>query len=225
VVQVETTSPYPLPNHHVVQPDLSPYITPLPLTYSVPGTDTPLLTFRLTQVRPLNASVLGISACHGIVDGCTANRMLHHLSELYQDPRATHLDMIPTFGPSVMSPPAPISTPEAGFYDPCTLTEMFGRIAESATESEPTTIVLTRAEVQNLRRSLGLDVSVSDQDALTGWWVSVLDRLGERVDLLWYAVNVSAKIVESQLHLTCPVPRPIPRPPSLPFLGLYQFLL
>jgi hypothetical protein len=37
--------------------------------------------------------------------------------------------------------------------------------------------------------------------------------------------NVSAKIVESQLHLTCPVPRPIPRPPSLPFLGLYQFLL
>ena len=253
---IQDETDYPLPNTNVVQPSLEGYITPLELTYPIPDSDTPLTTFKLTHVN--GRSVLGVCSSHGIIDGFGANRLLHDLSRLYTHPESV-LDVVPTFGPSLdvtslasgsvsgAKGPKNVAGDEddngglgpkgkknVEWYEPIEISDMFMELGQSSMESECINLILTREEIDALKRFLmgqkgvlpaglqnedvnlggnGTATWLSDQDVLSAWWISLLTRIGEKVDGVWYAVNVSCHLIRYKqpcalfrsVYSSCPV--------------------
>jgi hypothetical protein len=73
------------------------------------------------------------------------------------------------------------------------MSEIYARFGKDTEESDPVLVYLSVSEVQAIVKEAkaGADGHLSDQDAVTGWWVSVLERVGEDpIQVVRYAINV-----------------------------------
>jgi hypothetical protein len=63
---------------------------------------------------------------------------------------------------------------------------------EAGAQEEGVLVKLTPGEVDAIRAECQLDgtVKVSDQDILSGWWATLLERAGERLERIIYVINV-----------------------------------
>jgi hypothetical protein len=62
--------------------------------------------------------------------------------------------------------------------------------------SEQTTVRLSRKELAMIRGESGSTQKLSDQDLLSGWWITLLERIGEqKIDRIIYTINVSSSTV------------------------------
>ncbi|KAL1413217.1 hypothetical protein Q8F55_000970 [Vanrija albida] len=183
---------YPFADKRVVQPDLGSYLPPLAPDFFVAGADAPLLTVRLSTLSS-GGSVLGINGAHILGDAKTFSRFIEDVSLFYNLP-SVGLDGpdLPTFTPHVN---IPHSTPgvreQFEFFgvNPVPLDAMMKGYAEAEAQSEAITVILTQDELKHITAVRLPGENVSDQDLLSGWWVSVLERAGQQFTDMVYTVN------------------------------------
>ncbi|ODO00073.1 hypothetical protein I350_06698 [Cryptococcus amylolentus CBS 6273] len=191
------------PDDYVLQPTLDPYLPPMGSNIRYPNTDNYLFAVRLTTLVPANKSVLGIQLCHLATDATVGRNLLKLFDALYtlgeaaldsSDPKV----MMPTFFPVSGVEPLPAS--EHNLTDD----EVFGFPSKpfrksiqiyvaDATTSSRVALRFTKSELQALRDQYQLDfaVKLSTQDALSAWWVSLLNNVGVNVETLVYLFEVS----------------------------------
>jgi hypothetical protein len=192
------------PTNHVIQPTLDPYISQLPPTFPAPDTNSHLVSIRVTNLLPSRCSVLGIVWAHVLGDASACNRYLRHLSHFYVNGPQAKLDIAdyPSFFPHITHPAFPPHQDVLDSYDigqvrPRDLKEtVMPSYAAAAVKYEGMTINFTREEVAALKRAVlkgwTAPPTVSEQDVISAWWYSLLQRTGETaVQKMVYTVNVS----------------------------------
>ncbi|ODN74150.1 hypothetical protein L202_07601 [Cryptococcus amylolentus CBS 6039] len=209
------------PDDYVLQPTLDPYLPPMGSNIRYPNTDNYLFAVRLTTLVPANKSVLGIQLCHLATDATVGRNLLKLFDALYtlgeaaldsSDPKV----MMPTFFPVSGVEPLPASdhnlTDDEVFGFP---SKPFRKSIQSyvadATTSSRVALRFTKSELQALRDQYQLDfaVKLSTQDALSAWWVSLLNNVGVNVETLVYLLEPT---VPQMVHR----PSLLPSQPSLP---------
>lgn len=187
---------YPFPDKRVIQPSLGDYLPPLAPNFFVAGADAPLLTVRLTTLSS-GGSVLGINGAHILGDAKTFSRFIEDVSLFYNMPSVSlEADELPTFAPHVN---IPHSTPgvreQFEFFgvNPVPMADMVKGYAEAEAQSEAVTVILTQDELKHITAVRLPGEKLSDQDLLSGWWVSVLERAGQQFTDMVYTVNVSVE--------------------------------
>ena len=161
----------------------------LPSTYSIPDTDSHLVAFRLTHLNTF--SVLGVAWAHVLGDGATASRFLRDLSSIY----AGHpLGDPPSFFPHIHLPVYPPPPNVLKCYDTVYLQardkkELFEAYSAAKEATEKVVLRLSRREVAAIKAEYG---GHSDQDAISAWWIMLIDRTssGPRIQRAIYTVNV-----------------------------------
>lgn len=192
---------YPYPDTNVVQPGIGPYAASLPQNFHLPDSDSSLFALRLTTLLPSGRSVLGVTVSHVFADGATGNRILHHLSHFYHHGTALSPESLPTFFPHIHLPNYPpshqvIEENLVGQVVPRDLSEVHAGYTGGAVGSEQTTVRLSRKELAMIRGGSGSTQKLSDQDLLSGWWITLLERIGEqKIDRIIYTINVSSSTV------------------------------
>lgn len=157
------------------------------------------------MVLPSRRSVLGLMMSHTLADGASCSKLLHDLAYLYTHP-GSPLAQPPHFFAKVIYPEWPPSGEtrqrfKTNLLVPTALPEVFEKFSAAAEASEPVNLELSMAEIAAIRKQVqgNTGAFVSDQDALSGWWIDFLERLGEeRIKTATYIVNVrmSPKIDE-----------------------------
>ncbi|ODN74174.1 hypothetical protein L202_07625 [Cryptococcus amylolentus CBS 6039] len=186
---------------YVLQPTLDPYLPPMGSNIRYPNTDNYLFAVRLTTLMPANKSVLGIQLCHLATDATVGRNLLKLFDALHTHGEAA-LDssdpevMMPTFFPVSGVDPLPASeqnlTDDEAFGFP---SKPFPKSIQSyvadATTSSRVALRFTKSELQALRDQYQLDsaVKLSTQDALSAWWVSLLNNVGVNVETLVYLLE------------------------------------
>jgi hypothetical protein len=156
-----------------------------------------LVAFRLTTLLPSRHSVLGLNWSHILGDGYACNLFIQHLSRIYAHGKdAIPLEQYPTFWPHV-SLPEHVSGETKDKYrltqvEPVSMGALVEAYTEAGAREEGVLIKLTPGEVDAIRAECQLDgtVKVSDQDILSGWWATLLERAGERLERIIYVINV-----------------------------------
>lgn len=178
----------------MIQESLGPYVPPLRDDFFVAGADAPQLAVRLSTLANGN-SVLGVNWGHVLGDGAAFSRFLEDVSLFYNMGRFADLgDDMPTFAPHVSIPPAGEKTLKEYHLDllePMPMADVFKGYADSASQGQFFTVKLTRKEMAHITASRTRGEHVSDGDMLSGWWISVLERAGRRIDRLVQTINVS----------------------------------
>ncbi|WWD20678.1 hypothetical protein CI109_105154 [Kwoniella shandongensis] len=192
-ITIPSHQTFPFANRQIIQPSVNPFVPPLGEGAHVANSDAHLFAIRLTTILPSRSSVLGIVISHIIGDGHIALQIVKHLEGLYLYGEAA-LPIItkPTFVDHVILPP----------YDPAwdlpddtlkghDLADVGKAYVDAAENSEMVVIELTRAEIANLKAKYGREsgVRLSDQDVLSGWWVGLLERMGEKINTMIYVYN------------------------------------
>ena len=172
----------------VVQDTLEPYLPILSSRYAIPNTDSSLLSLRLTTLT--TTSILGIKWAHILGDASSAHRFLSHLSSIYAGNH--EIDNEPSFFPHISLPVYPPLPDTVSRFDIAQLQswdpkEAFKIYGEAARDSEKITLCLTKRQIAKLREEFH---ARSDQDAISAWWISLMQRCGARLKRLIYTVNV-----------------------------------
>ncbi|WVQ73509.1 hypothetical protein IAR50_003081 [Cryptococcus sp. DSM 104548] len=190
------------PDKHVVQPSLDPFLPPLGKDYHVPNTDAHLFAVRLTTLLPSGKSVLGVETSHVFIDGETKRKLLKVLDAFYVHGEAARDNMLelagydlPTFFPHVGPLPAydsswnlPVGRTNKG-HD---FSECIKQYTAAITQSVQVVVELHRSEIKLLRDRYQQEVGVklSEQDALSAWWIYLMGKLGvDDVDTVIYICN------------------------------------
>ncbi|RSH82707.1 uncharacterized protein EHS24_007701 [Apiotrichum porosum] len=182
---------YPYPDRHVIQPDLGSFIPPLAGDYFVAGADAPLVTVRLSTLKNGN-SVLGVNWAHILGDAAAFSRFLEDVSLLYNLPAADLDDDMPTLEPHVRLPPYSEQIGKDFKFDllnPLPLEEVGKGYGDAVTSSQMFTVTLTPEEVKHITSLKTPGEHLSDNDLIAGWWVSVLERAGQRVEYVVQTIN------------------------------------
>lgn len=144
---------------------------------------------------------MGVTVSHVFADGATGNRILHHLSHFYHHGTALSPESLPTFFPHIHLPNYPpsqqvIEENLVGQVVPRDLSEVHAGYTGGAVGSEQTTVRLSRKELAMIRGESRSAQKLSDQDLLSGWWIALLERIGEqKIDRIIYTINVSSSTV------------------------------
>jgi hypothetical protein len=188
------------PTSTVVQPSLDPYTSALPPSFGKPDTDSPLLSIRVTTLLPSRSTVIGVIFGHILGDGSSGNLYLSHLSHFYEHGPEAVLEPseYPSFFPHidlpVYPPPAEVLAEyDSGQIRPREISEMMAGYGGAAEKYEAVTLTLRRAELRALHCMVSDRAGgsrLSEQDVLSGWWLSLLRRTGENVEKMVYTVNV-----------------------------------
>lgn len=189
-----TTDEYPYANKHVIQESLGSYIPQLREDFFVAGADSPQLAVRLSTLANGN-SVLGVNWGHVLGDAAAFSRFLEDVSLFYNMGRFAELgDDMPTFAPHVNIPPVGEKTLKEFHLDvlePQSVEQVFKGYADSTAQGQAFTVTLSRKEMAHITASRTSGEHVTDGDLLSGWWISVLERAGRRIDRLVQTINVS----------------------------------
>lgn len=189
----------------MIQPSLAPYVPSLGPNLSAADSGEHLAAFKHTVILPSHRSVLALMMSHTLADGASCSKLLHDLAYLYTHP-GSPLPQPPHFFAKVIYPEWPPSDEtrqqfKTNLLVPTALPEVFEKFSAAAEASEPVYLELSMAEIAAIRKQVqgNTGAFVSDQDALSGWWIDFLERLGEeRIKTATYIVNVrmSPKIDE-----------------------------
>lgn len=161
--------------------------------YFVAGADAPLVTVRLSTLKNGN-SVLGVNWAHILGDAAAFSRFLEDVSLLYNLPAADLDDDMPTLEPHVRLPPYSEQIGKDFKFDllnPLPLEEVGKGYGDAVTSSQMFTVTLTPEEVKHITSLKTPGEHLSDNDLIAGWWVSVLERAGQRVEYVVQTINVS----------------------------------
>lgn len=194
---VEVDHSYAFPTQNVVQPLLAPYVPSLEPGMSTADSGALLAAFQHTMIIPSQRSVLGLTISHTLVDGASCSKMLHDLAFLYTHP-GSPLPEPPHFFAKVLYPqwPPPTSVKEqfqTNLLVPTAVSDVMEEFQAAAAVSDPVHLELSMAEVAAIRHPVQAASGefVSEQDALTGWWVDFIEQLGEdRIEIATYIMNV-----------------------------------
>lgn len=188
------------PTGTVVQPSLDPYTSALPPSFGKPDTDSPLLSIRVTTLLPTRSTVIGVIFGHILGDGSSGNLYLSHLSHFYEHGPEAVLEPseYPSFFPHIHLPVYPPPAEVLAEYDsgqirPREISEVMAGYGGAAEKYEAVTVTLRRAELRALHRVISDRAGgsrLSEQDVLSGWWLSLLRRTGENPEKMVYTVNV-----------------------------------
>lgn len=184
---------YPYPDKRVIQPTLGEYIPPLAKDFFLPDTDAAQVAVRLSTLST-GASVLGVNWGHILGDAAAFSRFLEDVSLFYN---TTYIDLsedMPTMEPHVR---LPSYTDAIGrdyqleILKPLPMAEMAKGYSDAVSQSQPVTVTLTRDDLAHIVLARRPGEKLSDNDLITGWWVSVLERAGQQVDYIVQTINVS----------------------------------
>ncbi|ODN75573.1 hypothetical protein L202_06700 [Cryptococcus amylolentus CBS 6039] len=213
----------PFPTTHVVQPSPGVFLPPLGENYHLPNhPDAHIFAIRLTTLLPSGNSFLGLQASH-LIDGEVKRQLLKILDAFYTHGEAAREKMyelagcvLPTFFPHVglLLPYDPIWNllveRKGHRHD---LSGIVSDVIAAAAQSVPVIIELHRSELAFLREKYQQDIAVklSEQDALSAWWITLLKKVGVDVHRVMYAL---------------PQLLPIPPlfPPILPSLAMHAVM-
>lgn len=142
----------------------------------------------------------GFKIWHTVADGTSGQQITQLLSALYTDPDLVlKQDQMPTFPPQIKLPLYP---PNEDLVDRYSLIPPYkledGVALGSILEADTTfvSIALTRREIAQLKAEclncLAEGVQLSDQDVISAWWISLLERAGMTFKSLGYTINVSS---------------------------------
>jgi hypothetical protein len=209
----------------VIQPSLQPFLPTIQGDSWLPNTDSPLLTLRLTTLLPSRRSVLGITWSHILGDAATCHAFITLLSKLYVGGPDLQLQPgdYPNFGPHVDFPIYPPQKEVVDRYDipqtrPRSMSEMKEAFSRDGASSQMVVISLSRKEMAEMKKECQAVTQdrLSDQDILSGWWIWLLERLGETIERVVYAINVSTGSYHFRCRLTRSVSRATYRPCFIP---------
>lgn len=147
---------------------------------------------------PSGRSILGVNLSHTLVDAASCSKLLHDLSFLYVNP-GKPLPNPPTFFARVTYPSWPPSIDTLtkwhfSLLDPVTPDMAGEAYVKAMGASEAVTVYVTAKDFEGMRNDCRIiDGSfLSNQDVLSGWWVKLIESLGEEsTRSLRYAINVS----------------------------------
>lgn len=189
-----TTDEYPYQNKHVIQESLGSYCPPLRDDFPVAGADAPLLAVRLSTLANGN-SVLGVNWGHVLGDAAAFSRFLEDVSLFYNMGRFADLgEDMPTFTPHVNIPPASEKTLKEYHLDilePVAVDEMIKGYTDGTTGGQLFTVGLSRKEIAHIAAARTAGEHITENDLVSGWWISVLERAGQRIDRIVQTINVS----------------------------------
>ncbi|KAK4686710.1 hypothetical protein P7C73_g3414, partial [Tremellales sp. Uapishka_1] len=190
----------------VIQPQakLAPYIPMLEGDYHLPNVPAHLLTLQITYF-PDDRCVLAVNWAHILGDAATANTFLRDLSAAYADDAGTASLSQPMFFPHVDLSGTKESSkhPHQVLHQvvPTPVAEAKKAYADSAADCTPFNIRIPMAWLQaEKKRWAEQGIRVSEQDVINGWWVELLDKMGDPVDRVIYTISVGPP--SSVAHLT-----------------------
>ncbi|TYJ54509.1 hypothetical protein B9479_004833 [Cryptococcus floricola] len=191
----------PFPTTHVVQPSPDPFLPPLGANCHLPNhPHAHIFAIRLTSLLPSGTSVLGLQASH-LIDGEGKRQLLKMLDAFYTHGEAAREKMyalagcvLPTFLPHVgpLPPYDPTWNHPVERKGHChDLAGMISMFIAATAQSVPVVIELYRSELAFLREKYQHDIGVklSEQDALSAWWITLLRKVGVDVHRVMYTCN------------------------------------
>ncbi|ORY88971.1 hypothetical protein BCR35DRAFT_189644 [Leucosporidium creatinivorum] len=199
-----STRAFPTPS--VLQPSLSPYSPPLdPTQLNTSSTDPlgVLLSLQLTYLpnhTDGEKSVLGLNWGHVLGDGASFCEFVKRLGRAYERDGASASEegeeKKPNFGPHVVlrEPSEEVLNKwESGLLWPTfPIEEGWEKYTSSAASTEVVQLVFSHDEIkllQSLARGKGEDEWVSEQDAMSSYFVNLLRLCGEEVESVVNSVN------------------------------------
>ncbi|ODO03277.1 hypothetical protein I350_06127 [Cryptococcus amylolentus CBS 6273] len=214
----------PFPTTHVIQPSPGEFLPPLGENCHLPNhSNAHIFAISLTTLFPSGNSVLGLHATH-LINGEAKRQLLKILDAFYTHGEAAREKMyelagcvLPTFFPHVglLLPYDPIWNllveRKGHRHD---LSGIVSDVIAAAAQSVPVILELHRLELAFLREKYQQDIAVklSEQDALSAWWITLLKKVGVDVHRVMYA-----------LPQLLPIPPLVP-PPILPSLAMHTVM-
>lgn len=150
---------------------------------------------RLTTLAS-GGSALGVNWSHLLGDGAACHRFLEDVSLFYNMPTADLDEDMPTLSPHVRLPPYNEEIERDFGYQmltPHPREEVMKGYMRQGEQSHKFTEFLSPDDIKHLTQLRTPGERLSDSDLIAGWWVSVLERAGQRVDSLVQTINVSIK--------------------------------
>jgi hypothetical protein len=179
--------------------------------------DAALFAIRHTVLRPANESVLALCISHLLVDGDSFSRLIQHLSFLYCNP-GSPLERPPTFFARPLWSAWPpmedlIEANRTRIDFLCdTVSEQLTLAAEFAASSEEVNVFLSGEEVGYIKGRYGVRGG-SSNDALCGWLLDLLERVGEVNDFeALMTANVRERpVCDQRTEERCPADGAVPQ--------------
>ena len=192
-----------------VQASLEPFLPEYPCQSLVPDTDSPLVKFRLNTLLPSGRTTLGIAFSHGLADGAAFYRFVRLLSNVYVSDAGSTTVVPPEDHPELLPqvvlpeyPPGQSAINEASCVQqlkPYTFAAANNAYEEDRASTQMATLKLLPDELRRLRNDchsrVGRGLKVTDQDVLTGWAASLVERMEVPITTLIYMINVSSTLL------------------------------
>lgn len=162
-----------------------------------------MLTVRLTTLLPATHDVLCVNISHALGDAGTLHRIVTHLSYFYVNGMEAKIPEheYPSFGPHLELPEYPPD--ENVLYQARKIPQLkFLSKAERKPIRERNqqlydniNLKLSADEIREIKKEIGARVGdlyhFSEQDALTGWWIHLLERISGPINQATYVIDVS----------------------------------
>lgn len=200
----ETTT-YPFPSRAVVQSSLAPYAPSLQAGFDQCDSHVPLFVLRHTLLLPERRSVLGIAISHTLADAASCSKLQQDLAYLYRHPGSAlpypphfhaRVDHRPLHGLGQSQLDDIFRTFKTILLVPHDTSTLLDNYLTAMQSTEEVCFRLDQADVKAMvaAERKGYVGFLSEQDILSGWWIDLIERLGEEVRTLSYAINVSTSV-------------------------------
>ncbi|KAK4703557.1 antiviral helicase SKI2, partial [Phenoliferia sp. Uapishka_3] len=194
-VATKSQATHPLPNLAVVQPTLAGLVDNLNAATQLNNPEAPLISVRITRFPTIGITVLGLCWAHILGDGDAFSTFTRTLSDLYEGKSGGEV-VHPTFNPHVA-----LFTPSASCLAKWEIPQLFptfelavggAMYAKATNDTELVQVTFTATEVKLLKSlASGPKPSdwVSEQDAISSYWINSLRLCGEPISTVVNSIN------------------------------------